>query len=104
MKVRAWLSQEGIEFSEREFFKSPFSEDELRAILGENIRDRFSWVSPSFKQLGVDRDDLTDDELVSLMLENPRLIRRPLIVVDGVAIPTVSGFNQITTTIAEQLA
>ncbi len=38
----------------------------------------FSWASPSFKALGLDRDKLTDDDLVRLMLKEPRLIKRPI--------------------------
>lgn len=45
--------------------------------------DIFSWRSPSFKALGIDADQLSEDDLLRLMLEEPRLIRRPLAVVDG---------------------
>ena len=45
--------------------------------------DIFSWRSPSFKALGIDADQLSEDDLMRLMLEEPRLIRRPLAVVDG---------------------
>ncbi len=45
--------------------------------------DVFSWRSPSFKALGVDADQLSEEALLRLMLEEPRLIRRPLAVVDG---------------------
>lgn len=65
---------------ERDFFKDPFSEAELRGLLkGRKPADLFSWRSPSFKALGLKADDLTDDELVRLMLQEPRLIRRPLV-------------------------
>ena len=39
----------------------------------------FSWNSPSFKKLGLSREALGDEQLIALMLEEPRLIRRPLI-------------------------
>ena len=42
-------------------------------------RDLFSFRSPSFKALGLDPDTLADDELVRLMLREPRLIRRPIV-------------------------
>ena len=78
------LSQEGIEVEERDFFKAPFSEDELRALLGDvPPSDVFSWRSPSVKKLGLDKDALTDDDLVRLMVEEPRLVRRPLLEVGG---------------------
>lgn len=69
-----------MDFSEgRDFFKEPFSEQELRDLIGDNpISDVFSWSSPSFKKMGLNREDLDDDRLIELMLEEPRLIRRPL--------------------------
>jgi arsenate reductase-like glutaredoxin family protein len=42
------------------------------------IVDIFASRSPSAKKLGVSPADLPEDEMVRLMLEEPRLIRRPL--------------------------
>ena len=76
--------REGVELEERDFFKDPLSEGELRALLrGEQVSDVFSWNSPSFKKLGLDKDTLDDDRLIAMMLEEPRLIKRPLVLVDG---------------------
>ena len=78
--MKAELSQAGIEFDERDFFAEPFTEDELRAVIGTRpVSDFFSWRSPSFRKMGLDRDSLTDDRLLELMVAEPRLIRRPLI-------------------------
>ena len=69
-----------MELDERDFFKEPFSGDELRALIGERSPSEvFSWKSPSFRKLGVDRGALDDEQLIAMMLEEPRLIRRPLI-------------------------
>lgn len=46
-------------------------------------RDVLARRSPSARRLGIDPDALDDDELVRLMVQEPRLIRRPLLVVDG---------------------
>lgn len=45
-----------------------------------SVDEMFSWRSPSAKQYRERRGDLTDDELIDLMLEEPRLIRRPILV------------------------
>ena len=64
----------------RDFFQDTFSETELRSLLGDiSPSEIFSWRSPSFKKMALNRDDLNDDDLVRLMLEESRLIRRPLI-------------------------
>jgi arsenate reductase-like glutaredoxin family protein len=82
--VKASLSQDGVELNERDFFKDSFTEEELRDLLGDTPpADVFSWRSPSARKLGLDRDTVSPDELVRLMVDEPRLIRRPLIQVEG---------------------
>lgn len=82
--MKASLSQDGVELNERDFFKENFTEAELRDLLGEtNPADVFSWRSPSARKLELNRDTVTADELISLMVSEPRLIRRPLIQVEG---------------------
>lgn len=39
----------------------------------------FSFKSPSFKALGLKQEKLKDDDLINLMLKEPRLIRRPIV-------------------------
>ena len=73
------LLQAGLEVQERDFFQDPFSEAELRALIGDRSpADIFSWKSPSFRKMDIDRGSLDDDRMIALMLEEPRLIRRPL--------------------------
>jgi arsenate reductase-like glutaredoxin family protein len=43
----------------------------------------FNFRSPSFKQLGLEPDKLSDKELIDLMLKEPRLVRRPVVRIDG---------------------
>ena len=65
---------------ERDFFKDEFTEEELRELLGDTPpSDIFSWRSPSARTLKLDREEVSSDELIRLMVEQPRLIRRPLI-------------------------
>ncbi len=69
-----------MNFEERDFFKDEFSEEELRELLGDTPpTDIFSWRSPSARPLNLDREVVSPDELIRLMAEQPRLIRRPLI-------------------------
>ncbi len=78
--MKAELSQRGISLDERDFFADRFGEKELRALIGERqVADYFSFNSPSFKKLGLNREDLSDEELLGLMIQEPRLVRRPLI-------------------------
>ena len=76
--------QGGVELEERDFFADPLSDQELRDLIGNRpVSEVFSWKSPAFKKLGVTRGDLDDDRLIRLMLDEPRLIRRPLVQAGG---------------------
>jgi arsenate reductase/regulatory protein spx len=48
-------------------------------LTAQPAADMFNFRSPSFKKLGVDREKLADDDLIKLMLEEPRLVRRPVV-------------------------
>jgi len=78
------LLQKGLEVSERDFFKDTLSETEIRELASiagtENI---FARRSPSLKKLGLADKELSDDEMVNLMLQEPKLVRRPLLKVGG---------------------
>ncbi len=65
---------------ERDYFKEPFSEAEIKelAVLA-GTEQIFARRSPSLKQMGLASQDLTEDEMVNLMLQEPKLVRRPLI-------------------------
>ena len=78
--MRASLSQAGVDLEERDFFQDRFSEEELRHLLGDRPpSDFFSWKSPSFRALGQPPESFTEENLLRLMLQEPRLIRRPLV-------------------------
>jgi arsenate reductase-like glutaredoxin family protein len=72
--------QKNVEFNERDFFKNPFTRAEIEELLqGKPASEMFNFRSPSFKQLGLERDTLSDKELIDLMLKEPRLVRRPVV-------------------------
>ncbi len=78
--MKAELSQNGIELDERDFFAEPFTAEELRELIGDApVSDYFSWRSPSFRKLGLKREEMSDGRMLELMAGEPRLIRRPLI-------------------------
>ena len=81
--MRAWLHEKGVELEERDFFQDQLTEKDLRKLLGaHHPSELFSWKSPSFRTMGLDAERLSDTDLVRLMLQEPRLIRRPLVQVD----------------------
>ena len=73
-----------MEINERDFFKDAFTRAEIDELLQEKpASEMFNFRSPSFKQLGLERDKLSDKELIDLMLKEPRLVRRPVVRIDG---------------------
>ena len=71
--------QSGAVVSERDFFKETLTEEEIRdmaALVG--IEQIFARRSPSLKQMGLADKELSEDEIVRLMLQEPKLVRRPL--------------------------
>ena len=78
--MRASLLQDGLELEERDFFADPFTEAEIRELLCErDPADFFSWSSPSLRKMGLKRDELPGDRLIEMMVDEPRLVRRPLV-------------------------
>ena len=69
---------------ERDFFNEPFSFEEISDLFKYvDVRDYLSVRSPSFKKLNVQLESLHDNEILNMMLKEPRLIKRPLIFYDG---------------------
>lgn len=76
------LSRRGAKFTARDLFKEPLDADEIRrlaALIPEGVRGLLSLRSPQVKALGLDRRQVSDKELITLMTKEPRLLRRPLL-------------------------
>ena len=86
------LESRGVECQIRDYFKQPFTVDELSSLLaGRNVRDFLSRRSKKFRELKLDTAQFTDHQLMELMVEDPTLIRRPLVVVGE---QIIAGFDR----------
>ena len=72
-----------IDIEKRDFFKEPFSESELKKILKladkspyEILRKR----DKMYKELNLETKRPADGELIKIMVKNPGLIQRPIII------------------------
>ena len=82
--MRELLLQKGLEVSDRDFFKDTLSEAEVRELASmAGAESIFARRSPSLKKLGLAGKELSDDEMIQLMLQEPKLVRRPLLKVGG---------------------
>ena len=76
--------QNDVELEERDYFKEPFTEEELKELAGDTpLSQMFARRSPALKRMGLAGQELSDDEMLALMLKEPRVVRRPLIRICG---------------------
>lgn len=81
-KTKAWLNQHGISYEERHMFRTPPTVEELKEMFQLTMNgtdDLLSKRSQTFKSLNVNLEDLTFNQLIELLSEEPKLLRRPII-------------------------
>ena len=64
------------------YYEQPFTKSKLKDLLkksGLTARDILRTKEDLYKQLGLAKKSLSDDELIDLMLKHPDLIQRPLV-------------------------
>lgn len=81
-KAKAWLEEHNIEYIERNIITDPLTVDEIKSILRltENGTDEIiSTNSKTFQELNVIIESLPLNELYELIMKNPKMLRRPII-------------------------
>jgi arsenate reductase (glutaredoxin) len=82
----------GVELDERDYAKSPLSRAELEDLFGgRDPRDFINPKSPAFKALELKGKPLTPDRAIALMAQEPKLIKRPLVIAGKTII---AGFDR----------
>ena len=93
-KAKDVLESENANFEVREYFKQKVTREELDNLLsttGLAVADILSTRSNPYKQGNLAEKDLSDGEILEMMTEEPRLIKRPILVSGANA---VVGFNE----------
>lgn len=78
-----FLTERGVEFEAVNYYEQPVTAEELRGLLeklGLAPREILRENEPVAHALGLGDRDVPDDELIRLMVENPDLIQRPIVV------------------------
>ncbi len=81
----ALLRERGFEPEIIEYMKTPPEHQELKRIidrLGLKVREVMRTGEAEFRENGLDDKTLDDDALIQAMCQHPRLIQRPIIIVD----------------------
>ncbi len=79
----ALLRDSGQEFDAVNYYESPLSEESLRELidkLGIPVRDVLRSDELLARELKLAQRQLSDEELIRIMVENPDLIQRPIVV------------------------
>ena len=79
----ALLTERGIEPDVVEYLKTPLSTQALQTLsqkLGVNVVDMMRTKEREFKELKLNRADVTDDQLLQAIAGNPILLERPIVV------------------------
>ncbi len=86
------LAAAGHQVVAKNLLTEAWQPERLRSFFGElSVRDWFNDSAPAIKHGEVEADKLTEQEALALMLENPLLIRRPLMQVGDTL---MAGFDQ----------
>lgn len=81
-----------IDFEEREYGKQPFTEKELREIIGDNPIEPFlNTRTPLYRERHMKQKPPSKDEAIRLMLKDPNLLKRPVIIKGK---EKLTGFNE----------
>ena len=79
------LRERGLEPRIIEYLKTPPSRAELKRLINEmgaRPSDVLRWKEPLAKELKLDKDQSSGDELLDAMAAHPILINRPIVVMD----------------------
>ncbi len=76
-----------MEIVKHDLAKEPPARELLERLIDEShLEDFINSRSPAYKELGLDTKKLTKKQAIDLMMKEPNLIRRPLVVAKGKAV------------------
>jgi len=82
----ALLQEQDIEPEIRLYLESPPDANELSSILqklGKSPRELMRKGEAEYRELGLNDETLSDDELIQAMVSSPKLIERPIVLANG---------------------
>ena len=87
------MQAQKVNFEGREYGKHPFTEKELREIIGgDPIEPFLNTRTPLYRERNMKLKPPSIDEAIKLMLKDPNLLKRPVIIKGK---KKLTGFNVI---------
>jgi len=84
----AYLESKGVDFTLRNYFKEPFTRANLKEVLkklGLPAREMIRTQEAEYKQLYKGKK-LSEEEWIKVILDHPKLFKRPVVVKDDKAV------------------
>jgi arsenate reductase len=81
-----FLEEKGVPFSVRNYLRDVPDEAELESVLklmGAGPREIIRKGEKEYRELGLKDKNLSDKDLIKAMAEHPKLIERPIVIVDN---------------------
>jgi arsenate reductase (glutaredoxin) len=77
-----YLRENAVDFSKVNYYLEPLSKKKLRELIGKmkiSPRDLLRKSEPIYRELGLAKDEFSDDEIIDLMVKHPDLMQRPIV-------------------------
>lgn len=77
-----FLRESGVDFSKVNYYIEPLSKKKLTELIKKmklSPRDLLRKSEPVYRELGLAKGEFSDDEIISLMVEHPDLMQRPIV-------------------------
>jgi Spx/MgsR family transcriptional regulator len=86
------LQSKKVHFEEREYGKHPFSQKELREIIGDDPIENFlNTRTPLYREKNMKQKPPSKDDAIKLMLKDTNLLKRPIFIKGKTKL---TGFNE----------
>ena len=86
------MQAKNVDFEERDYGKNPFTEKELRELIGDDPIESFlNTRTPLYRESNMKQKPPSKDEAIRLMLKDPNLLKRPVLIKGK---RKLAGFNE----------
>ena len=77
-----YLRDAGVDFTKVNYYIEPISKEKLTELVAKmkiSPRDLLRKSEPIYRELGLAKEELSDDHLIALMVKHPDLMQRPIV-------------------------
>jgi len=83
------LDEKGYEYEVFEYLKNEFSAEDIKDLVKmleiSDVREMLRTKEKEYKELNIKDESLSQDAIIDLVVANPKLVERPIVIKDGKA-------------------